>query len=226
MRLVLKTITVSLILLFSVAATFAQNTTYVKYAMSGDGQVGEMLSSSTVELYFNPDNFKMEMDMMGGMIAMDMRMDLKKETGIMLMDMMGQQQYKVLDKDDTDEEEAPGKMPEIKYLNEYKTIAGDKCQKAVVQSDDMERPIVVYFAEDMAIPTSILKYLDEMKMQGIKGFPLQYEVQDPENGKVVVKATEVANKRYPKNIFSTKVPDGYTEMDENGANMVPGLMGK
>ncbi len=226
MRLVLKTITVSLILLFSVAATFAQNTTYVKYAMSGDGQVGEMLSSSTVELYFNPDNFKMEMDMMGGMIAMDMRMDLKKETGIMLMDMMGQQQYKVLDKDDTDEEEAPGKMPEIKYLNEYKTIAGDKCQKAVVQSDDMERPIVVYFAEDMAIPTSIQKYLDEMKMQGIKGFPLQYEVQDPENGKVVVKATEVANKRYPKNIFSTKVPDGYTEMDENGANMVPGLMGK
>lgn len=226
MRLVLKTIAVSFVLLFSVAATFAQNSTYIKYNMSGEGEVGQLINGSTIEFYFNKENFKMEMDMMGGMIAMDVRMDLEKESGIMLMDMMGQQQYKVLDKDDATSDEKPSEMPDIEYLNKYKTIAGYKCQKALIKAKGVDHPVVVYFTEDMKVPSYMKEYMSEMKMEGIKGFPLEFEVDDPENGKMIVKAVEVTSKRYPKNIYSTKVPDGYTKMDDNGANMMPGMIGK
>lgn len=225
MKSVLKTIAVSLVLLLSASSAFAQSTTYIKYNMTGEGQVGQMLNGSIIEFYFNKDNFKMEMDIMGGMIAMDIRMDVQKETGIMLMDMMGQQQYKILDEDDQQQEQGAGEMPDIEYLNKYKTIAGYKCQKALIKGDDMEQPLVVYFAEDMKVPAYMQEYINKMKMEGLKGLPLEFEVNDPENGKIVVKATEVTSKRYPKSIFSTKIPDGYTEMDENGANMVPGMMG-
>lgn len=225
MKSVLKTIAVSLVLLFSVSATFAQSTTYINYSMSGDGQMGQMLNGSTIELYFNKDNFKMEMDMMGGMVAMDIRMDLQKGNGIMMMDMMGQQQYRIIDEDDQQQEQATGKMPEIKYLDQYKTIAGYKCQKALIQPEGEDVPVVVYFTKDMEIPSYLQDYINKMKMEGLKGLPLEFEVNDPESGKLVVKATEVTSKRYPKSIFSIKAPDGYTEMDENGAKMIPGMMG-
>lgn len=226
MRLILKTIAVSFVLLFSVTATFAQSSTYVKYNISGEGETGQLLNGSTIEFYFNKENFKMEVDMMGGMMAIDVRMDLEKESGIMLMDMMGQKQYKILDKDDMASDEKPGEMPDIEYLSKYKTIAGYKCQKALIKAKDVDYPVVVYFTEEMKVPSYMKEYMEQMKMEGVKGFPLEFEVKDPENGKVTIKAVEVNSKRYPEKIFSTKVPDGYTKMDDNGANVMPGMMGK
>jgi len=223
MTSILKTITLGLVFLCSASMAFAQ-TTYIKYTMSGDGEAATLMQGSAIEFYFNDKNVKMAMDMMG-MIQMDMRMDVKKKEGIMLMDMMGQKQYKVMGEDDIEEGEGDVKMPEIKYLNKYETIAGYKCQKALVSAERVDEPIVVYLTDKMNMPEFMKDYMENMNMKGLKGFPLQYEVTDPEAGTIIVKAVEVTTKTYPKSIFSTKVPEGYTEMDEQSLKMMGGMMG-
>lgn len=224
MTSILKTIALSFVLLCSVAAASAQ-TTHIMYKMEGEGQAAAMISGSTMDFYFDKDNFKMVMDMMGGMLQMDMRMEVDKKEGIMLMDMMGQKQYKVLTEEDAQGKEgAEDFNPKITYLNEYETVAGYKCQKALVEVESSDQPIVVYFTDKMKMPEYMKKYVESIKMKGIKGFPLQYEMTDPNVGKIIVKAVTVETKKFAKTMFSTKIPDGYTKMEDNGMSL-PGGMG-
>lgn len=222
MTLILKTVTLGLVFFLATASTFAQHT-HVKYGMSGTGEMGTYLQGSALDLYFSPDNFKMVIGMMG-MIEMDTRMDTKKKKGLMLMDMMGQKKYKLITEDDmkADASDATAKMPEIRYLDEYETIAGYKCQKALVEVEESEKPIVVFFTEDLKMPDMFKDYMEQLNVAGIKGFPLGYEVE-VEGEKITIKAIEVDTKKRTKDFYSIKIPEGYTEMTEDDVKVMPGL---
>jgi GLPGLI family protein len=219
---------------FLASTTYAQKSNaHIQYVMnfetSGseeDAAMAAMMNGSLIDIYFAPDNSKMMLNMMSGMMKMDMRMNTKSEKGIMLMDMMGQQKYKTIDADDVNEEEKPSDvdMPEIKYLKKYKEIAGYKCQKALITVKDQAEPVVVYFTDKLEMPKGFEKYTDQLNMAGIKGFPMAIEIVASEL-KINITAQAVDFVKQSKKIFDLKAPEGYTEMTEQDLQGLGGLGG-
>lgn len=217
MTSILKILTLNVLFVFLAVSAHAQkNNAHIQYEMnfSGNDQAA-MFSGSLLDIYFAPDNSKMVLNMMSGMVKMDMRMDVKSKKGIMLLDMMGNQKYKTLDADDIEknDKEEQAEMPEIKYLKEYKDIAGYKCQKALLSVKDQPEPMVIYFTDKIEMPKGFEQYTKQLNMSGIKGFPMAMELNTPEM-KVNITAKAVDLNKQSKKIFELKAPEGYTEMTE------------
>ena len=125
----------------------------------------------------------------------------EKNEGAMLMDMAGAKQAVTMSSEylKAQEEKLGQSTPEIKYLNEYKTIAGYKCQKAIVTQN--EQATIVYFTDK--IPNV------GQNFKGLKGMALQYSVE--KNG---LKSTETAStvlfQTVPDSTF--EIPDDYEQI--------------
>lgn len=226
MTSILKILTLNVLFVFLAVSAHAQkNNAHIQYELNFDGNdQAAMFSGSLLDIYFAPDNSKMVLNMMGGMIKMDMRMNVKDKKGIVLMDMMGNQKYKTLDADDMDNTDTEGntEMPDIKYLKEYKEIAGYKCQKALLSVKDQPEPMVIYFTDKIEMPKGFEQYTKQLNMSGVKGFPMAMEVNTPEM-KVNITAKAVDLNKQSKKIFEVKAPEGYTEMTEEDLKGMGGM---
>lgn len=145
-------------------------------------------------------------------------MDTKKESGVLLMDMMGKKMAVEMSKEEAEKmnkKSGDAEKPEFKYLDETKEIAGYKCKKAVATikgAGDME----VYYTEDL--PAGMSKHYE-----GLKGFPLEYTI-DAGQFKMKITAKSVKKETLGTDLFA--IPSGYEKMtfDEFSKSM-GGMMG-
>lgn len=144
--------------------------------------------------------------------------DMKKESGTLLMDMMGKKMAVEMTKKDIDEMEKKNKAPkpEFKYIDGAdKKIAGYNCKKALVTIEgagEME----VYYTEDL--PAGASKHYE-----GLKGFPLEYTI-DSGQFKMKMTAKEVKQEKLDASLFV--IPDGYDKMTfEEFKKSMGGMMG-
>lgn len=234
MKSIFKILTLNVLFAFLAITTYAQkNNAHIQYVMnfetngeSNEAQMMGMMNGSLLDIYFAPDNSKMVLNMMSGMIKMDMRMNTKSKKGIMFMDMMGNQKYKTIDSDDVNSEREDSKvdMPEIKYLKKYKEIAGYKCQKALITVEEAAEPVVIYFTDKIEMPKGFEKYTEQLNMAGIKGFPMAIEIASSEM-KINITAQAVDFVKQSKKIFDLKAPEGYTEMTPEDLQGLGGMGG-
>lgn len=145
--------------------------------------------------------------------------DIKKGSGVLLMDLMGKKMAMEMTKDELekmDKKKSAEKKPEFKYVDgATKTIAGYKCEKAVVSVEgagEME----IYYTKDLPAGAS-------KQFEGLEGFPLEYTIkQGPMT--ILVSATDVKQEKLDKKLF--EIPEGYDKMTfEEFQKSMGGMMG-
>lgn len=144
--------------------------------------------------------------------------DMKKGSGVLLMNMMGKKMAMEVSKEELeklDKKNARDKKPDFKYVDGEKTIAGYKCKKAMV-SIDGSAALEVYYTEDLPAAAS-------KQYEGLKGFPLEYTIsQGPM--KIKATATKVSQEKLNSSLF--EIPDGYDKMTfEEFQKSMGGMMG-
>lgn len=120
--------------------------------------------------------------------------DSKKKISIILLDIMGMK-FSI----SSNFEQAQNNEIVIKYTDEKKLIAGYTCKKAEL-IDPKEGSISVFYTEE--IPISIY----DTRFIGLKGFPLEYEVNQF-GLKMIVTAKEVNKEAVNSTLFD--IPEGY-----------------
>jgi hypothetical protein len=196
---------------------------HITYTMTAEGTMAAMMSGSSMDLFFTPNYVKLIANLMNGMIKMDVRMDNKKNLGIMLMDMMGQKKVVEMAEEDLNNSKPKNQKPtEVVYTKKYKKIAGYKCQEARVSVEGMDEPAIVYITEK--IKPSNLGDVSMMQFTGLKGFPLSWKIE--QQGMIInMVATEVSLDKLPKSTFDMTVPEGYEKMDMDDLKGMGGAFG-
>lgn len=144
--------------------------------------------------------------------------DMKKGSGVLLMDMMGKKIAMEMTKEELekmDKKKASQKKPEFKYVDGSKEIAGYKCKKAIVSVEgagEME----LYYTEDLPAGAS-------KQYEGLKGFPLEYTIAQ---GPMKIKVTANSVKEEKVNAKLFEIPEGYDKMTfEEFQKEMGGMMG-
>lgn len=194
----------------------------IKFALSYEDLPAEMAAMEAMlpdemTTIIKGEKSRLEQSMGMGMSSVTIT-DMKKGSGIVLMDMMGKKVAMEMTKEELekmDKKKASEKKPEFKYTDETKEVAGYKCKKAVVVMEgagEME----VYYTEDL--PSGANK-----QFEGLKGFPLEYKIaQGPM--KIKVTAQSVKMEKVDKGLF--EIPEGYDKMSfEEFQKSMGGMMG-
>src|SRR5205085_1687993 len=102
--------------------------------------------------------------------------------------------------------------PQIAYSDETKQIAGYTCKKAVITVKTGESSITqtVWYTDKLE---SISFGNDQLKMKGLKGMPLEYEMNAMQM-QLKLTAQKVATDTVPDTTFQLST-DGYQQMDMN-----------
>ncbi|MGB1317787.1 MAG: DUF4412 domain-containing protein, partial [Flavobacteriales bacterium] len=113
------------------------------------------------------DKTRMEQSMGMGMSQVTIT-DMKKKSGMLLMDMMGKKMAVEMSKDELDkmDKKDKSKKPEFKYVDGTKEVAGYKCKRALVTMEGIGE-MELYYTEDIPSGAST-------QFEGLKGFPLEY----------------------------------------------------
>ena len=123
----------------------------------------------------------------------------------MLIDMMGIKMAVKMDdalKDSEDQSESDSSTVEV--TDETKTIAGYDCKKVIVTQASGDE-LIMWVTEDIKPENNQNKYGSKK----VSGFPLQIE---SEQNMMEMKFTATSvEKKADKKLFSTDIPEGYTE---------------
>ncbi len=159
----------------------------------------ESMLPQNMHMYFKESKLRTETPtIMGGNQVVIF--DRAKNEGAILMDMMGDKQAITMSSEylKSEEKAAEGKT-NIKYYDEYKTIAGYRCQKATIEIDDLKT--TVYFTKQ--IPN-----LGE-NFKGLPGLPMEYTIY--QNGvTTILTVTEVTKEYVDDRQFI--IPEDYVTM--------------
>lgn len=208
----MKKIVSLLTVLLMAVSSFAQATEgKIKYNLefnSSDPQVQAqlaMLKGSTMTMYFSPEFNRTEMNM-GMFVQSTTVVDIKsKETMMAMSGMMGKKATKIsVDDKDADEEEEP--ELDVEKTNETKKIAGYKCVKYVITTEE-GGVVNMWVTNELVGSKEGMRFVNDK----IEGFPLEFEVA-AEGMVMVFSATEVEKglKKYnKKELFDLTIPEGY-----------------
>lgn len=181
---------------------------YDVYVFSDDPAISayaDQMEGSTLELTF--DDGKIRSDMFVGQMMTTTTVSIEgKDTSLVLIDgMMGKIAMKVTKADMDEEQRLAYENRAIDLIDETKEIMGYECKKAIITSGDAEESIVWYTEEILP------NYREGQYLFGeVPGTPLEmYSTWGKMNLKMV--AYEFKGKLKKKDeIFSTKVPEGFT----------------
>lgn len=177
----------------------------------------EAMLPDEMTIQIKGEQSRLEQSMGMGMSSVTIT-DMKKGSGVLLMDMMGKKMAVEMSKEELekmDKKKASEKKPEFKYVDGAKEIAGYKCKKAIVSVEgagEME----IFYTEDL--PSGASK-----QFEGLKGFPLEYTIaQGPM--KIKISAEKVNQEKLNDSLFN--IPDGYDKMSfEDFQKSMGGMMG-
>lgn len=160
-----------------------------------------MMKGSTVDMYFNADKTKMDMNMMGGMSRNQVITDLKTKNSTLLIDApMGGIKYQVeISKEDAEKQDAEIPVFTFKYdKKKTKEIAGYKCYRAIATDEDGNEV-------KMYITKKISSTAFDKQFEGLEGTPLEYAMNQGEMSMILT--AKSASAELPKDAFN--VPEGY-----------------
>ncbi len=178
--------------------------------MEPESPEAAMLAGSQMNIYFNGEQQKVEVNMMGGMMKFDVLMKEDGKSGVMLMDMMGQKMKINMDEEQIKKQESEGKVSaddlDITYdKGDTKEIAGYKCYKANIKPKDSEDVIQLYVTDELNANAKSM----EKRFPGLKGFPLEFSMGG--QGVMMTFAAVAVEKTVDNAVFN--VPsEGYQEM--------------
>ncbi|MDR2010382.1 MAG: hypothetical protein LBQ22_07860 [Bacteroidales bacterium] len=134
---------------------------------------------------------------------------------IILFDAMGMKYAVKQTKEEADKlnEEAGVPDPQIKFVDETKTIAGYKCKKAEISIPEDEDVYEVYYTTEIEVPKGIN---DNLGFKGIDGLLMEYTMN--QGGIITIVSAKEIKKGKPKgHLFS--IPDDYEvkTMEEFGS---------
>jgi len=138
----------------------------------------DMMKGSKMTIYIKDGKRMTSMNMMNGMMQQNMILNPKKDSMLMLMDMMGRK-IKVnmpVDKPDPDKVETS-----IEYFeDDRKTIAGYDTYKAVLttKTEGTEMSMVAYITEDYKFDGNMIQNMEGA--QELRGMPLEYTIEQPQ----------------------------------------------
>ena len=182
----------------------------IKYVEMPEEMKGfESMLPSTMHMRIKGKKARIEQDVLGG--SQVVVADDDNKTGFVLMDMMGQKIAVQLSKEEFEAEEEQKEKPQIKYLEETKTVAGYTCHKAMVT--DANGTTTLWYTKELGM----FKHKD---YETLDGFPLEYETAQ-NNMHLNMQATVVEKGSVADNLFT--IPDGYQVMSMDD---LKGMMGE
>jgi GLPGLI family protein len=168
-----------------------------------DPASASMLQGREMIISIKGDKSRMEMDM--GMMKNVTIADSKSGDAVTLLDIMGQKMAIKMTKEQLEKQKAETKEPEIVYSDETKEVAGYKCKKATIKSEDGEE-LAIYYTDEIPSSNSATN-----QFKGLKGFPLEYQAN--QNGlKMLVSAKSVKTGKVEDSKF--KVSSDYKEVTQ------------
>ena len=145
-------------------------------------QFAEMMKGNETLVYFKDGMSLTKVNMMGGMIKIDVKQD-KEQNLDMLFDAMGQKMWVNSPKLEQDrmkaESDNPMEYMEIAYdMDDTKTVAGYECFKMTVDFPDVEGvKLEAYVTDQVDVRPAIIQGVD---MDEFKGLPLEYVFYNPQ----------------------------------------------
>jgi len=165
----------------------------MKYGGDVPPQAASMMQGSTFKIYTKGDKSRVECSFaMGKTVTIS---DRSTKQSVSISDMMGRK-YEV--KNDGTKKNPDDKAPDIKYLDDTKTVAGYTCKhaQATVTSKGGEAYTSDIFYTDQ------LPYAEDMgQYKGLKGFPLSFETKQ-RGMSIYFTAESVTKQSVPDSLFS------------------------
>ncbi len=170
----------------------------------------EMMKGSETELIFKEDQYVTNMNMMGGMMKIQVFVEKGKNTMNMLMDMMGNKSWieSKLDETQNAQQKAIAEQSKIEYdKNETKEILGYKCYKMTVTNPEMEGITVTgYVTEDIKTKANLIQGFQSLEFAG---YTMEYTVSNPKFSMTMTAVDVKDTVEESKFSFDTK---GYKKM--------------
>lgn len=161
--------------LFATTSLFAQTKVKegtakykIDYDLDAEAQEMKAMLPTDLTIYFKGDKYAAETS--GGMMDQKAVTDMKTQETTILMDMMGNKVAMKITKEDIEKEKNKGKKPKVEITSDTKDIAGFKCTKAIVKSDEGTN-VEIWFTKDIAVNNAFKEGYD-----GIDGLMMEYSV--------------------------------------------------
>jgi hypothetical protein len=140
----------------------------------------EMMKGSQTEVFFKGEQYVTNMDMMGGMVKMQIFVEKNKNMMNMLFDMMGNKSWieSKLDESQTAQQKEIASKSKIVYdKNDTKEILGYKCYKMTVTNPEMEGITVTgYVTEDIKTKANLVQGFQSLEFAG---YTMEFTVGNP-----------------------------------------------
>jgi len=168
----------------------------------------EMMKGSVTEVYYKGDQSLTNMNMMGGMININIIVEGKDQGSKMAMDMMGQKMLIPISKAEMDKAKAESDNPlaelDIQYdENDTKQIAGLDCYKVVATSiANPDMKIEAYITDAI---TTKAGFIQGLEMDQFKGYPLE-----------ITASLGMVDMTYTAQAFEPKCDDTSLTLDTSG----------
>jgi len=193
---------------------------HVEYEVTNieaESMEAQMMKGTLINIFFNKANSKMNVQMMGGMVTMDILTETASENTTLLMNMMGRKVKVKKDAEETEEEAGKPDFDITYDKADTKKIAGYDCIKAILTDKETKESIKMYITESLAPSVALL---DEM-FPGIKGLPMEIMISSQGMGATITALN--VKKSVDKTAFD--IPEGYEEMTPEQFQKEMGNMG-
>lgn len=185
--------------------------------IDSESMEAQMMKGTLINFYFNEKNTKMNVQMMGGMVTMDILTETATETSTMLMNMMGRK-VQVKQPEEEKAEEADASKFDITYdKSDTKEIAGQKCIKATLVDKSTEESMTIYVTKSLSTKA---KLVDKM-FPGLEGIPMEIIISAQGMGATIT----ALNLKKSVDVSSFEIPEGYEEMTPEQFQKEMGGMG-
>ncbi len=141
----------------------------------------EMMKGSQTEVFFKNEQYVTHMDMMGGMVKMQVHVEKEKNMMNMLFDMMGNKTWieSKLDDAQTVQQKEIASKSKIEYdKSNTKEILGYKCYKMTITNPEMEGMTVTgYVTEDIKTKANLIQGFQSLEFAG---YTMEFTVGNPQ----------------------------------------------
>lgn len=141
----------------------------------------EMMKGSQTEVFFKNEQYVTNMDMMGGMVKMQVHVEKEKNMINMLFDMMGNKTWieSKLDGAQTPQQKEIASKSKIEYdKSNTKEILGYKCYKMTITNPEMEGMTVSgYVTEDIKTKANLIQGFQSLEFAG---YTMEFTVGNPQ----------------------------------------------
>lgn len=179
--------------------------------------VKSMFGDMTMTNHFSSKGSRIDIDM--GFMSTTAIVETGNDEVLVLMDMFGMKNYMVSSASDYKDDQGFDSDVKPVRTTSTKEIAGYECIEYEYETESLDK-ISIWVSEELVPETSSPNVPD-----GLNGMPLEFSSKGPQ-GMIQFKAISVSLEKPSDDLFSTEIPDGYTEMDLDKIMEMSGGMGK